>query len=96
MNTLPYDPICERVPANINYAGFKTLYQTDDEYVMAEEGTYDPDSGFFLCDDCYIRMGQPSAPNGWKATKENLLLLYRRASRRAASDRLVNPRRYRV
>lgn len=35
-------------------------------YVRIEEGTYNPVNGHFLCDDCYIKAGQPSSPNGWK------------------------------
>lgn len=91
--TLPFDPLCKKEPSELNYAGFKTLDQTDDEYVMAEEGTYDPASGFFLCDDCYLRSGQPSGsyPNRWTATPENLRMLFRKVSRRAVV--LVNPRK---
>lgn len=35
-------------------------------YVRAEEGTYNPVNGHFLCDDCYIKAGMPSNPSGWK------------------------------
>jgi hypothetical protein len=37
------------------------------DYVIFEEGTYNPDNGHFLCDECYIKAGMPSAPEGWKA-----------------------------
>lgn len=36
------------------------------EYVRAEEGTYNPTNGHFLCDRCYIEAGMPSAPGGWR------------------------------
>lgn len=35
--------------------------------VESEEGTYNPDTNRFACDGCYIRIGMPSSPNGWKA-----------------------------
>lgn len=37
-----------------------------DQWVRQNEGTYNPANGLFACTDCYIRMGQPSGPNGWK------------------------------
>lgn len=40
---------------------------TADEYVRRNEGTYNRANGHFACDPCYIRMGQPSSPTGWKA-----------------------------
>ena len=42
---------------------------TPDEYVRAEEGTYNPENGHFACTECYIRMGQPSRtyPDRWFA-----------------------------
>jgi hypothetical protein len=39
---------------------------TPDEYVRDEEGTYNPANGHFLCDECYIKAGQPSSPRGWR------------------------------
>lgn len=40
---------------------------TPDDYVRTDEGTYNPTNGHFLCTDCYIAAGMPSAPKGWKA-----------------------------
>lgn len=37
------------------------------EYVMRNEGTYNPANGHFCCTECYIRIGQPSSPQGWVA-----------------------------
>lgn len=48
---------------------------TPDDYVWNQEGTLDQDTGLFLCDDCYIAVGMPSAPGGWKATLHNLAAL---------------------
>lgn len=41
------------------------LYPDADAFVWAEEGTLNRKTGLFLCDDCYIRAGMPSAPGGW-------------------------------
>lgn len=46
---------------------------TPDEYVLANEGTLDVESGFFLCDECYVAVGQPSRRYyRWTATPANL------------------------
>lgn len=37
------------------------------DYVRAEEGTYNDENGHFLCTQCYIEAGMPSAPGGWVA-----------------------------
>jgi hypothetical protein len=40
---------------------------TRTDFVRREEGTYNPANGHFACTRCYIAMGQPSTPSGWKA-----------------------------
>lgn len=40
---------------------------TPDDYVRAEEGTYNRANGHFLCTPCYISAGMPSSPTGWVA-----------------------------
>jgi hypothetical protein len=40
---------------------------TPDAYVASEEGTYNRDTGHFLCTDCYVAAGMPSSPGGWVA-----------------------------
>lgn len=37
------------------------------DYVRDEEGTYNPETNRFACDACYIAIGMPSGPNGWRA-----------------------------
>ncbi len=37
------------------------------DYVRREEGTYNPETNRFACDECYIRIGMPTRPGGWKA-----------------------------
>jgi hypothetical protein len=60
--------LCCRVPATIpgipDYAANEGL--TPDEYVWQEEGTLNRDTGQFACDGCYIKLGMPSGPNGWR------------------------------
>tara|TARA_R110000824_G_scaffold69581_3_gene179140 strand:+ start:4216 stop:4416 length:201 start_codon:yes stop_codon:yes gene_type:complete len=38
------------------------------DYVRSEEGTFNEVTQTFACDDCYILMGCPSSPEGWKAS----------------------------
>lgn len=75
----PYDPMCERYARNMTY--LDSFWATSQEeldsvleherpsrrvaYVLMEEGTLNPNNGHFLCDDCYIKAGMPSAPGGW-------------------------------
>lgn len=40
---------------------------TPEQYVSIEEGTFNRDNGHFACTSCYIAMGMPSSPQGWKA-----------------------------
>jgi hypothetical protein len=40
---------------------------TPEAYVRCQEGTYNPLNGHFLCTDCYIAQGMPTAPGGWVA-----------------------------
>lgn len=60
----PYDPRCgryaEQIPAVRAEAAALNL--TPEEWVLREEGTYNPDNGHFSCDACYIEMGMPSKP----------------------------------
>lgn len=36
-------------------------------YVIENEGTYNPKTHRFACTLCYVVIGMPSAPHGWKA-----------------------------
>ena len=67
---------CHLTPEDIDYSMFKEPWQSHDEYVLAEEGTYCKENNKFLCDACYIRLGQPSSPEGWVASDRNMGLLY--------------------
>ncbi len=37
------------------------------QYVIQEEGTYNPLTNRFACDECYIAIGMPSETQGWIA-----------------------------
>ena len=65
----PIDPYCERSPSDIpEYVeAAKEDDVTPDQYVVDNEGTFNPKSGHFACTDCYIRLGMPSSANGWVA-----------------------------
>lgn len=71
---------CLNPPSECGYGEYCEENQSPDDYVKAEEGTYDPLSGWFLCDECYIRMGQPSGniergESRWVCTPTNLKAL---------------------
>lgn len=63
-----YDPKCQRyadqIPQVVEWAEMEEM--TPDEWVEEEEGTYNSTNGHFLCDECYIAIGMPSSPTGWK------------------------------
>ena len=40
---------------------------TPEQFVKEEEGTYNPELNTFACTLCYVAIGAPSAPHGWKA-----------------------------
>lgn len=65
---------CRRLPADISsVATFAEMNGTSpDGFIRAEEGTFDPGSGLFLCDQCYIKAGQPAGRVQWTATPGNL------------------------
>lgn len=60
---------CNKAPAEIGE--YVELAEADgitpDEFVRSEEGTYNPENGHFACTSCYIAMGEPSSPRGWRA-----------------------------
>lgn len=65
------EPYCFRCgkPASSfsEYASNLEERQSFAEYVRDEEGTYNPETNRFACDGCYIDIGMPSAPGGWRA-----------------------------
>lgn len=68
-NLAPICMKCHRPPWDIPEcrAMARDFQVTPDVFVRENDGTYNPASGLFACDTCYIKMGQPSSPRGWKA-----------------------------
>lgn len=63
---------CNRTAAEIpeytpEFTGEEGPLADPERYVWAEEGTLNRENGHFLCTECYLRAGAPSAPGGWKA-----------------------------
>ena len=63
----PFDPHCQRFAHDMEYLDsfIDNRVETREDYIRTEEGTYNPENGHFLCDDCYMAVGQPSSPRGW-------------------------------
>lgn len=55
-----YEPIMAVPPVEITD-------EMIDQWIRQNEGTYNPSNGHFACTDCYIKIGQPSSPQGWVA-----------------------------
>ncbi|WP_346890711.1 hypothetical protein [Clostridium sp. UBA3887] len=54
--------VCGRHPSKINeYIGMVAdgEYQTEEEAVIHNEGTYNPETGLFYCTECYFKDGMP-------------------------------------
>jgi hypothetical protein len=67
---------CQRVPQDIpdvRSAAKATGFGSNVErFIRAEEGTYNPRTGLFACDECYIAMGQPTGGPRGRWTPERL------------------------
>lgn len=75
----PYDPFCKRYASEMDHLDSFLFESEEDEaergpvtpemreeYVISDEGTYNHLNGHFTCDTCYIKIGMPTAPSGWK------------------------------
>jgi hypothetical protein len=64
----PTDPYCKRaatdIPSLVSFA--KEVGETANDIAM-QDGTYNPDTNEFCCDDCYVELGAPTSPTGWRA-----------------------------
>lgn len=56
---------CGKKPAELEEYNAPEIIgeMTPDEYVRAEEGTYNSQTGGFLCTICYVDAGMPSVPH---------------------------------
>lgn len=62
---------CDKKPEEIDeyvQCG-KQNNMTPAQFVRTEEGTFNRRTGDFCCTSCYIKLGQPSSPFGWKAVR---------------------------
>lgn len=59
------DQIAEYSPGYIQEVMGRKM--SADDFVRAEEGTFNRENGHFLCTDCYIKAGMPSSERGWVA-----------------------------
>lgn len=66
----PKTPVCVgcgKIPGEIEEYKFNPEQMDPSEFVIEEEGTYNPHNGHFLCTECYVMAGCPSSPTGWRA-----------------------------
>lgn len=74
----PYDPNCDTYAKDMtsydNTIRAEYYLEEDEEvtpemreqFVRSDEGTFNVINGHFACDSCYIKLGCPSSPRGWK------------------------------
>lgn len=81
MHPKPFCTSCKRHPADIpGYTAEATNYydalppisvvlgaETIEDAYAREDGTYNPENGHFLCNECYVKAGMPTSPQGWVA-----------------------------
>lgn len=60
---------CGKAPDQLNeyVEAAQELHISPEQYVINEEGTLNIENGHFVCTPCYVHMGCPSSPTGWKA-----------------------------
>lgn len=64
----PFDPYCKRAVSDIGeYVDGARFEGITAGEIAREDGTYNPETNEVCCTECYIRLGQPSGPRGWKA-----------------------------
>jgi len=58
---MPLCKICKRTPDEIQeYIDVgKEDNMSPDDFVISGEGTYNSDTGFFYCTECYCKIGMP-------------------------------------
>lgn len=60
------EEIAEYISGALLESEFETII-TPTVWMQQNEATYNPRVNKFACTECYIAMGQPVAPGGWKA-----------------------------
>ena len=66
---------CRKTAAEVVDKVYLEEGETPDHFIRVNEGTFYPPTERFLCDACYIAVGMPSSPTGWKASPANLRAL---------------------
>lgn len=65
------DPVCigcDTRAMDLDYIdAFRDSNENRADYIRREDGTLNISNGHFMCDSCYIKAGQPTAPGGWVA-----------------------------
>lgn len=56
--------ICHNEPKDIEEYVFQPIiypqyYDSPEDYVRKEEGTFNPKTELFYCTDCYVKIGMP-------------------------------------
>ena len=72
MNSTPICFRCHKIPAELEEYLDRMEVDADfyadvNDLVRRDEGTYNHETGTFCCTECYIAIGCPSSPTGWKA-----------------------------
>jgi hypothetical protein len=72
ISQMEHEPICfvckkkaSEIKEYVESAHWERI--TPSEYVREEDGTFNRESNQFCCTSCYIDIGMPTSPNGWKA-----------------------------
>lgn len=62
-------PYCKKKPHEIGEYIDLAIEKgvTPNEFVQQEEGTYNPTNGHFCCTLCYMKIGMPDRPGGWRS-----------------------------
>jgi hypothetical protein len=64
----PSCPYCGRKASEIPDVVFAAEQEEINPGAFArEDGTYNRETNHFACNECYVKMGAPSSPSGWKA-----------------------------
>ena len=59
---------CQREPGDIpEYVDAAEAEHWTADAIARSDGTFNAATNHFCCTDCYIALGMPTAPNGWKA-----------------------------
>lgn len=61
------EELAEYIDGAENDPSTPDAHETPTEWMKNNDGTYNPSTRHFCCTECYIAIGMPSSPRGWKA-----------------------------